>query len=144
MDIYKDFHLCHEHLEVKQSNIPNSGKGLFAKVDFAANQRIVPYVGEFKTYDISSQYENDHAHNDHRYCFEYKLGHCIDGQNEQISSWGRFVNDAHKSEFKNNSRFVLSFKGKIPQVWIVAKRPIKAGEEIFVSYGRSYWTQPKS
>jgi hypothetical protein len=31
--------------------------------------------------------------------------------------------------------------GEFPTVWAIATRDIAAGEEVFVDYGRIYWTQ---
>jgi len=41
---------------------------------------------------------------------------------------------------RNNSRYEIR-KG---EAYIIASRNIKAGEEIFVSYGRAYWNTLKS
>jgi SET domain-containing protein len=52
---------------------------------------------------------------------------------------GRFANDAmginRNDNLSNNAEFLIEGK----RCFIFAKREIKPGEEILVSYGREYW-----
>ena len=125
-------------LEVRKSTIPNGGLGLFAKKKFAKGEKIIEYIGEYKNYD--TQNDSSEVHKGHTYCFEYKLGHCIDAADELVSSIARFANDSHSSGKKNNARFSVWFKNKDKtHVFLKAKHTIKVGDEILVSYGKSYW-----
>jgi SET domain-containing protein len=57
-----------------------------------------------------------------------------------LKTLGRFANDARGlvrlAGFRNNSEYVSEGK----RCFIEATRNIKAGEEIFVNYGREYWS----
>jgi uncharacterized protein len=54
-------------------------------------------------------------------------------------TFGRYANDAagfsRMDGLKNNAEYL--YEGK--RCYIESKRSIKAGEEIFVAYGREYW-----
>ena len=69
-----------------------------------------------------------------------------DGSNESIDVEGpaRYANDAcgfgRVPGATNNSAFILYQDGRM---WLEATRNIKAGQEIFVSYGRTYWARMK-
>ena len=55
---------------------------------------------------------------------------------------GRYVNDAYKSSFENNMRYGNLLRdpfGRPPCVIMSSRRKIKAGEELFASYGKRYW-----
>jgi SET domain-containing protein len=56
-------------------------------------------------------------------------------------SFGRYANDAaglsRVEGLKNNAEYL--YEGK--RCYIEAKRSIAAGEEIFVAYGREYWSE---
>ena len=60
-----------------------------------------------------------------------------------LKTLGRYANDARglvrMEGIRNNSEYVSEGK----RCFIEATRNIKAGEEIFVSYGRAYWTLMK-
>lgn len=60
-----------------------------------------------------------------------------------VKTLGRYANDARGlvrlSGIRNNSEYVSEGK----RCYIEATRNIKAGEEIFVNYGRAYWTLMK-
>ena len=59
---------------------------------------------------------------------------------------GRFINDARNSKFKVNARFAANYTTETDSItgrtWvrIYATRKIKAGEEIFLNYGKAFST----
>lgn len=125
------------YVEVKKSKL--SGEGLFTNKKIKKGEKIIEYLGEIidsKEYDKRVQAGN------YGYMFYVDDQTCIDSY-ETKHLKGRYVNDAagllKKATLKNNSSYVVEGK----QVFIVADRDIRIGEEIFVSYGKTYWSDIK-
>jgi len=125
--------LLEKQLIVKKSTLPNSGKGLFTRVDIKKGTRIVEYKGK-RT--IWSKVKDDDGKNG--YIF-YITRNCV------IDAWptkqhlGRYANDAkgytRVNGINNNSEYVVDGK----RCFIEAIKNIKAKSEIFVGYGAEYW-----
>ena len=63
-----------------------------------------------------------------------KLGNIyIDGQNESKSNWLRFLNDSR--DYRNNIKPYQYCE----KIFYKTMRDIYPGQELFVSYGDSYW-----
>lgn len=124
------------------SRIEGAGQGLFATRDFVPATRraskfttnsrskpvfIADYGGEIKDIDRS-------RHN------EYGLAI---GKNQMLDAthvrgWGAMANDGGAT--LNNARLVISRpKGRSVRCRLVATKTIRAGNEILVPYGNSYW-----
>jgi uncharacterized protein len=119
-------------LKVKKSQIPKSGKGLFTTVDIKRGERIVEYKGRLhKWKDIKFQDATN------GYLLYMTSQAVIDARASK--TFGRYANDAagfsRMDGLKNNAEYL--YEGK--RCYIESKRSIKAGEEIFVAYGREYW-----
>ena len=120
---------------IKPSLIPNSGLGLFAEQNIKAGEAIVMITGP--------RYNEEEAL---KLDLNGYLLDSADGSNESIDVQGpaRYANDAFGitriAGYVNNSAFMLYPDGTM---WLTATRNIKAGNEIFVSYGRTYWTRIK-
>lgn len=120
---------------VKKSKIPGAGKGLFTKVPFKKGERIIEYLGEIITEaQLDKRAENDIF----GYAFFVSKRKCIDAYYVP-EALARYANDAkgltRVEGLKNNCSYAI-WKNR---GWIEAERDIKAGEEIFVSYGAEYW-----
>ena len=120
-------------LQVKKSQIPKSGKGLFTTRDIKKEERIVEYKGRLhKWKDIKYQDATN------GYLLYMTNQAVIDGRPSK--SFGRYANDAaglsRVRGLKNNAEYL--YEGK--RCFIEAKRFIATGEEIFVAYGREYWS----
>jgi SET domain-containing protein len=119
-------------LTVKISTIPNSGKGLFAKKPIAKGSYITEYLGKISTWK-----DADHDDGNNPYIYYINRKHVIDAKGSKALA--HYANDA--SGFKKikglttNSEYVVEGT----RVFIVAKRDIAKGEEIFVGYGKDYW-----
>jgi SET domain-containing protein len=122
-------------LEVKRSLLPKAGKGLFTKNLIKKGTKIVEYKGEiigWKEYMKRVEEDRD------GYLFYINDKRCIDAfpTPEHVA---RYANDAaglvRVKGLRNNC--VYEIEGN--KCFIVATRNIKPGEEIFVSYTRSYW-----
>ena len=118
-------------LRVAPSTINGAGEGLFATQAIAAHETIGFYRGEVLTLREALQLKDR----------DYLMGGF--GPNAHVDASkafampGRYVNDAFDPT-RLNARFDKSKATRSARV--VALRDIEEGEEIFASYGRSYWT----
>lgn len=138
-------------LEIKQSKIKNTGDGLFTKVDIKKGQVVTIYSPSYmmidnKVYtpdneiitdkkiiediyskyrDYSIQYYNTIIIAIPHFRSPKYLGHLI---NDKGYKFGKI----YKPQL-NNCKF---FKNGLE---IISTRDIKAGEELYVTYGKSYW-----
>lgn len=128
--------LLEKELDVRPSTLPGAGKGLFTKTAIAKGTRIVEYKGRITTWDEARLDPTN------GYIYFVKPNHVIDGR-DYPKSLARYANDAAglvRAKSKgNNSRFEADGL----RVFLVATKNIGAGDEIFVSYGRSYWNTVK-
>jgi len=128
---------------VLPSTIPFAGVGLFATRNFKKNEIITGFSGEIidrKEADKRRKLGLDTHIRDLDKPYVY-----IDGFKTIEESFGKggaqFANDALDNEL-NNAVFYKRYgtdSNPIPSIWLKAKRDIKSGEEIFVSYGKDYW-----
>jgi SET domain-containing protein len=132
---------CFQHLasvlglEVKQSQIPGGGRGLYTLKAVPKGRAVVEYTGERRT---PQEFERDPS----LYGIALTKSKIIDARSTQ-SSVGRYANDCRTKNKKakqckgNNTKFAGDIRKQ--KVRLRATRKIKPGEEVFVSYGRSYW-----
>jgi SET domain-containing protein len=124
--------LLEKQLEVKESNIPGAGKGLFTTTFIPKGTRIVEYKGRIRTW---KEVENDDSN---YYIFYVNENHVIDGGRTK-TSLARYINDAKGLKkikgLNNNAEFVIDGL----RAFVDAKKDIPAGSEIFVGYGKEYW-----
>lgn len=123
-------------LKVKTSSLPNSGKGLFTTTPIKKGEKIVEYLGEIIDW---KEYEKRVERDEDGYLFFINKKHCIDAFNTP-QHVARYANDAEGLSkvkgLKNNANYEIFDKNRC---FIVAKRDIEKGEEIFVSYTKEYW-----
>jgi SET domain-containing protein len=124
-----------ENLIVKKSTLPGSGKGLFTKRDIKKGERFIEYLGEVVT---EAELDRRADKNIFGYAFYISKRKCIDAFYTP-NELARYANDAkglsRVEGVTNNASYVIyNNRG-----WIIAEKNIKAGEEIFVSYGAEYW-----
>lgn len=126
--------LFEKHLVVKKSRLPNAGKGLFTKRDIPKGTRVVEYKGRIQPWRDVKDEDGING-----YLMYINRNVVINGLNA-LKTLARYANDAgglvRVKGIRNNSEFVSEGK----RCFIEATRNIKAGEEIFASYGREYWT----
>lgn len=125
----------YENLTVKKSTIPKAGKGLFTLRDIKKDERFVEYVGEIITWEeCDVRAEKDEG----GYVFYINKKRCIDAFHIP-EALARYANDANGlvkvPGIRNNCVYEI-YKNR---GWIKATKNIKAGSEIFVSYGAQYW-----
>ena len=124
--------LLEKELEIKTSNIPGAGKGLFTKVFIAKGTPIVEYKGTVTTWDVVKDDPTN------AYIYFVKPNHVIDAR-DHPKMMARYVNDAKglvRTKARTNN---AQFKNEGLRVYIIATKDIQPGEEIFVEYGRKYW-----
>ena len=123
-------------VSISPSSIPGSGMGLFADEPIRRGDLIVLVTGQKYAIDSDIVLENN-----------LYLLDSGDGSNDYIDVTGpaMYANDAcgltRIPGLVNNSLFRLLDDGSM---WLEATRNIKAGQEIFASYGRAYWTAVKN
>ncbi|MCU0421403.1 MAG: SET domain-containing protein [Bacteroidia bacterium] len=126
-------------LYVKKSQLPKAGKGLFTAKPFKKGEIIVEYEGERLTWkECEARNQNKKGKEKGAYYFYINAKNCIDAE-YCPAALGRYANDAkgpaRVKGLTNNAEYQV-IKGK---PYIVAKKNIKMGDEIFVSYGEDYW-----
>ena len=106
---------------VKRSEI---GLGLFAAAEIPKGVRIIQYTGKIITNEEAEQHRG-------RYLFTLDSERTIDGGSRK--NLARYIN--HSCRPNARSEVIDS------EIWIIAKRKIKASEEITINYGKSYFNQ---
>lgn len=124
--------LLEKQLVIKDSTLPNAGKGLFTTKMIPKGTRIVEYKGRKTTWkEAQKQVDNG-------YIFHITDKHVIDALPYK-KALARYANDARGiSRVKgitNNTEYI----NDNDRIYIEAKRDIPAGSELFVGYGKDYW-----
>jgi SET domain-containing protein len=122
-------------LYLRPSHIPNAGLGLYTDSPIAKGEDVIEYTGEILTW---KECEKRDGEGKGGYFFYISSRHCIDARPD-VCAMGRYANDAmglvRVPGLRNNCDYI----NRKRRIYIVARRNIKAGEEIFVSYGKDYW-----
>lgn len=129
-----------KHLvEIKLSQIPKAGFGLFAKQDIPKGSIIDYYHGDRLN---RKQYREREAGHDF-YIMEVNRNLYIDSKDCKCLI--SYTNDARgltrMHGVRNNCYFETTADER--NIAMVTSRKIKAGEELFVYYGNSYWNTVK-
>lgn len=134
-----------QHVRVAPSNIPNAGRGLFVTEDHAKGERIALYYGRIEPkpdtadngylLDIGNEGGAEMVLNGHPDVLrELRIA------SPETETPASFANDARNAE-KNNAHLATYTRRSDGRVsaYIEATREIKAGEEVYVDYGNTYW-----
>ena len=127
-----------KRVQVAPSQIPNAGMGLYMLEDVKAGDWIARYSGEPMTRAESGQRAHSH------YKLQVHDNLFLDAA-DPIHFEGRYINDARRTKFKTNARFAANFITNtcsdtgFQWVRIYATKRIRAGEEIFLNYGKAFW-----
>ena len=119
--------------QIKDSTIPGAGKGLFARWDFNKGDAIVRYTGDIVQTAAGAR---EGGWEGSSYVLEVTNSWAIDAARTNTAD-GRMINDTVASNRRTNVKFAFDARRKV--VTIRALRAIKAGEELFIKYGREYW-----
>lgn len=108
-------------LEIKESQIPNAGLGVYTHEFIKKGEIIGEYTGSKKDSDRNFTYILDN-------------GKCIDAA-EFPRCYVAMINDSIGSQFLNNCRFLEEGN----KVFVIATHNIPEGSELFISYGVDFW-----
>ena len=125
--------LFEKYLQIKKSQLPQAGKGLFTKIDIPKGKRVVEYKGQKRLWkDVK------HLDGYNGYLMYIARSAVIDAQSA-LKTLGRYANDANglgkRPGLKNNCEYV----SEGTRCYIESLRLIKKGEEILVGYGSDFW-----
>ena len=124
-------------LVIKNSTLPQAGKGLFTRSFIPAGTHIIEYKGRVTTWNEVKEREADNA-----YIMYVNRDH-VSNALPYKKALARYANDAKGvgkiRGLRNNAVYATVKK----RVYIKATRDIKPGEEILVDYGKSYWQTMK-
>ncbi|MGN6164899.1 MAG: SET domain-containing protein [Flavisolibacter sp.] len=124
--------LLEKQLVVKESTIPNSGKGLFTQKFIPKGTRIVEYKGRITTW---KDVKND---SDNGYIYTINNNHVIDAK-LTTKALARYANDARGLVKVKGITNNCVYANDGYRAFIESVKDIPAGGEIFVSYGKEYW-----
>ena len=118
-------------LDIKPSNIKNSGNGLFSLQNIPNETMIGYYIGDIL-------YGNNKVTD---YSFQISKKYFIDAK-EFPRCYIAMINDAKNSQFVNNCEFRIIEKKlkKNNKICLYSIKDIKRSDELFASYGDEYWT----
>jgi hypothetical protein len=125
-----------DYLYVAESSLPQAGKGLYTAIRIYAGEIIAVFEGELLS-DEEAELRRK-AHED-GYFIQLLNGQILDSMHTHCLA--KYANDAAGSpvlKVRNNAVIALNEQ---QQICIVATRNIRAGEEVYVSYGKAYWAE---
>jgi hypothetical protein len=130
------------NITVRPSTIPNAGNGLFSLREFKKGEVITEYSGEVISHAEASL-DKGPEYRSHFRSLE-SMSTVLAGLKEPVMGQGAasFPNDI-RARSRYNSEFYTRWdesNGR-NRVYIKAIKPIQPGEEIFVSYGATYWSK---
>lgn len=119
-------------LDVRPSGVDGAGNGLFAARAFAQGELVCEYVGRTLSLARVMRMRVDER--------DYVMGGFglnvhLDGRHD-LNMLARYINDNGDAAMINAEFVKLRAERK---ALVRALRPLAAGEEIFCSYGESYW-----
>jgi hypothetical protein len=124
-----------KYLFIKKSLIPGAGNGLYTKVNIDKHTVVTEYFGEKISNTIgAARFILKQSHS----IIYLNQKYCIDSTYDK-SCMATFINDANglfKIKGIKNNAFSLNSNGRL---YIISKRKINAGEELFIEYGSNYW-----
>ena len=128
-----------EGVEIKKSKLPGAGLGLFATRDFKKKSKISSYGGEIISDAVHNQRDSGYA----IVIGRGRTGKNLDGR-ATSSGNGRYVNSCRRQNRprcnRNNVHLPqVSIRNGVAKGKLTATRAIKAGSEIYASYGPGYW-----
>lgn len=125
-----------DYLYFQTSQIENAGNGLYTAIDIYENEIISLFKGEVIT---DKEAAKRVLLKEDKYYINLLDGSIMDSMHTDC--FAKYANDAEGTAnglFKNNALITLDDDDN---VCIAATKAISSGEEIFCSYGKSYWNK---
>lgn len=118
-----------DHPNVHVSRSPIAGFGLFAARSFHPHEPIIQYLGQVITKTMSDHRERlYHLHPHHRHsCYLFSLNNDLVVDATLHGNQARFIN--HSCQPNCDAKIVNH-----GEIWIVARRRVQEGEELFYDY----------
>ena len=115
-----------EKITVKQSLIPNSGRGVFAEKDFKKGEviEVCPLLTDYKKNFANSIIKD--------YTFKSKFK-----PDQEVIVFGMC------SMYNHSDNYNVGHNQDPENMIFTAARDIKKGEELYVNYGENYWNSRK-
>ena len=123
-----------EFLFTQKSQLPNAGMGLYTAIDIYRDEIVAIFHGEVLT---ERQITLRVGKGKDRYFINLLDGKIVDSMN--TTCFAKYANDVRgssKTTFRNNVKINIDDKNN---VCLSSIRNIKAGDELFCSYGSRYW-----
>ncbi len=123
-----------DYLYIKGSRIPGAGDGLFTAIPIWAHEIISVFKGVLLAQEEAKKRAKA---GNNKYFINMPDGAILDSMH--VKCFAKFANDVEgtiKTGPGTNSVITLDDANR---VCLVAIRDIRAGEEIFCSYGKRYW-----
>ncbi len=125
-----------DYLYVAESLLPQAGKGLYTAIRIYAGEIVAVFEGELLSDDDADLRRKA---NEDGYFIQLLNGKIMDSMHTHCLA--KYANDAAGSpmlKVRNNAVIALNEQ---QQICIVATKNIRAGEEVYVSYGKAYWAE---
>ena len=115
-----------DKISVRQSLIPNSGRGVFAEKDFKKDEviEVCPLLTDYKKNFVNSKIKD--------YTFKSKFK-----PDQEVIVFGMC------SMYNHSDNFNVAHNQDPENMIYTAARDIKTGEELYVNYGTNYWNSRK-
>ena len=125
-----------EYLYVQLSRIPGAGQGLFTAIPIHRGEVVAVFEGERLS---ASEAERRTDRGEHAYFVTLLDGSTLDSMHTEC--FAKYANDVEgpgNSRLRNNAVITLDDEDR---PCIMALRTIRAGGEVYVSYGKAYWAK---
>jgi uncharacterized protein len=123
-----------DYLYIRESQLPNAGKGLYTAVALFREEEITLFKGDILT---QKQIDDRVLTDDDKYFIAMLNGKIMDCMHTEC--FAKYANDASgytSAVFSNNAKIIINDQN---EVCLMATRKINAGDEIFCGYGKRYW-----
>lgn len=137
-----------DSFELKQSNISNAGRGIFAKIPIKANTCLGEYEGVFVPVEEFEKWKKEDKDEGFEYGWELhdywgnkkrpkgaklsesKLIGYVDGRDLNRSNYLRYVNHPGRDGDENITPYQMKDK-----IYYMTNKDIAIGDELYVNYG---------
>jgi hypothetical protein len=115
-----------DKISIKQSLIPNGGRGVFAEKDFKKGEviEVCPLITDYKKNFVNSKIKD--------YTFKSKFK-----PDQEVIVFGMC------SMYNHSDNYNVAHNQDPENMVYRAARDIKKGEELYVNYGENYWNSRK-